>query len=65
MSKQTKRMYPADRAKESKAANEAAIHLRTYTSIPQVNISILGSFDDDLISDLENAVDLVLKHHGR
>lgn len=65
MSKQTKRMYPAEREKESKAASEAAIQLRTYTGIPQLNISIMGSFDDDVISDLQNAVDLVLKHHGK
>lgn len=65
MSKTTKTMYPADREKESKAASEAAIHLRTYTVIPQLNISIMGSFNDDVISDLQNAVDLVLKYHDR
>lgn len=65
MSKTTKKMYPSDREKESKVAAESAIHLRTYTVIPQLNISIMGSFNDDVISDLHNAVDVVLKYHDR
>lgn len=65
MSKTTKKMYPADREKESKAVCEAAVHLRIYTVVPQLNISIMGSFSDEVISDLYNAVDVVLKYHDR
>lgn len=57
-------MYPLDRLKESELFKSDAVHVRVYTITPQVNISILAELSPDQVTDLQNAVDSVLKFHN-
>lgn len=57
--------YDLNREKESQAYADGAVSIRVYTSTPQVNISVMGSLSDACVSDLQNAVDEILKFHGQ
>jgi len=64
MPNQQETKFKLKRVKESKAFTNGTISIRIYTSTPQLNISMMGSYDPWVISDLQNALDEVLKFHG-
>lgn len=65
MAKQIKPKYPLDREKQSQAYQDSLVTTSQYTTNPSITIRIKGDYSDEVLSDLKNAVDEVLKHHGQ
>lgn len=65
MAKQVKPKYPADREKQSQAFANNEVHTDVMTTYPRLIITIDGEHSNDLVNDLQNAIDEVLKHHGK
>jgi len=65
MAKQIKPKYPLDRAKQSQAFANGEVSTEIMTTHPRVIFTLGGSFSNEITSDLQNAVDDVLKHHGK
>ena len=63
MAKQIKPKYSQDREKTSEAFKEGKATTQIYSG-DQIIITIKGSFNADVVNDLQNSVDDVLKHHG-
>jgi hypothetical protein len=60
-----KNKYPLDREKTSEAFTNGLVSVSIYTTDPGINILIKGDHSEALTSDLQNAVDEVLKLHGK
>jgi glutamate-1-semialdehyde aminotransferase len=65
MAKQIKPRYPADREKQSQAFVNGLVSVSIYTTDPGVQIFIKGDHSDEVVNDLQNAVDEVLNHHQK
>jgi hypothetical protein len=65
MAKQIKPKYPVDREKQSGAFANGLVSVSIYTTDPAISIAIKGDHSDEVVSDIQNAVDEVLKHHGQ
>lgn len=65
MAKQIKPKYTMDRAKQSQAFQESQVTTSQYTSDPMITIRIKGEYSDQVLNDLQNAVDDVLKNHEK
>lgn len=65
MAKQSKTKYPVDRVKTSQAFDNSEVSIEIMTTHPRVIITIGGGLSEEVVSDLQNAVDEVLKHHGK
>lgn len=65
MAKQSKTKYPLEREKTSKTFAENAVTVDAFNTHPRLMITIGGEHTPELISDLQNAVDEVLKHHNK
>ena len=65
MAKQFKTKYPLEREKVSQAFSESAVTVDAFTTHPRLILTIGGEHTPELISDLQNAADEVLKHHGK
>lgn len=65
MAKQIKPKYPLERAKQSTAFANGEVSTEIMTTHPRVIITLGGSFSDEIVSDLQNTVDEILKHHGK
>lgn len=65
MAKQPKPKFPLDREKQSEAFKNGLVSVNIYTSDPGIDILVKGDHSEELKSDLQNAVDEVLKHHGQ
>jgi len=64
MAKQIKPKYPADREKQSQAFANSEVHTDVMTTHPRVIITIRGEHSEELVADLQNAIDEVLNFHG-
>lgn len=65
MSKSKKTKYPLDRAKVSEAFQENRVSTTVYKNNPSILISVIGVNDENIVNDLQNAIDDVLKFHGK
>jgi len=65
MKKEISTRYPLKREKQSIAFAEGLVSFQQYTTNPELTIRIKGNYTEDQLSDLQNAVDEVLKHHNR
>jgi hypothetical protein len=65
MAKQIKPKYPVDREKQSQAFVNGLVSVSIYTTDPGVEISIKGDHSEEVVNDLQNAVDEVLSHHSK
>jgi len=63
MAKQSKTKFPLTREKTSKAFAENAVTVDAFTTHPRLILTIGGEHTPELISDLQNAADEVLKYH--
>lgn len=65
MAKQIKPKYSADREKQSQAFLNNEVHVDVMTTSPRVIITIGGEHSNDVVNDIQNAVDEILKRHGK
>lgn len=65
MAKQLKTKYPADREKQSQAFANGEVSTQLFTTHPRLIITVGGGHSPEVITDMENAIDEVLKHHGK
>lgn len=65
MAKSIKPKFPLDREKTSEAFKDNLVSTQIYTTNAAVNIHIKGDYPENVISDLKNAVDSILEHHGK
>ncbi|MDQ7949532.1 MAG: hypothetical protein AAGB30_11055 [Pedobacter sp.] len=65
MAASKKPKYPVSRAKQSKSFKDNQVTTQVYSTNPTVNIHIKGDFPEEIISDIQNAIDDVLNHWGR
>jgi hypothetical protein len=65
MAKQIKPKYPADWEKQSQAFINSQVTTSSYSTYPGVSINISGEYSQEIVSDLQNAIDEVLKHHSK
>lgn len=63
MAKKSK--YPEGREKTSQAFANGEVSMEIMRTHPRVIITIGGEHSEAIISDLQHAVDEVLKHHGK
>jgi hypothetical protein len=63
MAKKSK--YPVDRAKTSEAFVNGFVSVGIYHTNPKLVIEVPGEYSEEAVSDLQNAIDEVLKHHGK
>jgi len=62
MAKQ-KTKFPLDREKTSQAFANGEVSVSVFTSHPRVIITIGGGHSEEVVTDLQNAIDEVLKFH--
>ncbi len=60
-----KNKYPVDREKTSQAFANSEVTVEVMRTHPRVIITIGGDQSEAIVSDLQHAVDEVLKHHGK
>lgn len=65
MAKQFKPKYPAEREKQSQAFANGEVSTQLFTTHPRLIITVGGGHSSEVINDLENAIDEVLKHHEK
>jgi hypothetical protein len=65
MANQIKPKYPADREKQSQAFANSEVHTDVMTTHPRVIITIGGEHSNEVVADLQSAIDDVLHHHGK
>lgn len=65
MAPKSKTKYPLDREKQSKSFANGEVHTAVMTTHPRVIITIGGSFSEETVSDIQNAIDEVLKFHSK
>ncbi|WP_316778381.1 hypothetical protein [Pedobacter antarcticus] len=63
MAKQSKTKYPVDRVKTSQAFANGEVSMEIMTTHPRVIITIGGGLSEEVVNDLQNAIDDLLKHH--
>lgn len=64
MAKVIKPKFSIDREKTSTSFKDGNVKTELHYG-EYVNISIKGSINSEVINDLQNAIDEVLKHHGK
>jgi len=60
-----KTKFPLDREKTSQAFANGEVSVDIMTTHPRVIITIGGGHSEDVVTDLQNAVDEVLKFHEK
>lgn len=59
-----KNKYPETREFQSVANQERRVITHVYMSDPEVKIVLKGNYPDNVLKDLQHAIDDVLKYHG-
>jgi hypothetical protein len=55
--------YSADREKTSQSFLNGEVHTDIMTTHPRVIITIGGGHSNDVVNDIQNAIDEILQHH--
>lgn len=59
-----KNKYAADREMQSEVFKNGLVSTYVYKSNPKLELTVIANLSDDVICDLKNAVDEILKYHG-
>lgn len=65
MAKTIKPKYAVDREKSSAAYLNGDVRVGVTTTLPGIQISVDGVNSPVIVSDIQNAIDEVLTHHGK